>query len=137
MKLIAIVLTYDEARHLPRCLESIKAVTPHILVVDSFSTDDTVAIAASHGARVVQNRWINYARQFNWALSQLGDDIDWVLRLDADEYLTSELQDEICRRLPSLGEDIAGVCCGRRMAFQGRLIRHGGVFPIQIVRLFR
>lgn len=137
MKLVALVLTYNEAKHLPRCLESIKAVTPHILVVDSFSTDDTVAFAEGYGARVVQHEWSYPAAQFNWALTQLDSDADWVLRLDADEYLTPELQSQIRQRLPELGKEIDGVYCDRRMAFQGRLIRHGGVFPIQIVRLFR
>lgn len=137
MKITAIVLTLNEARHLARCLESLYAVVDTILVVDSFSTDETVAIARAHGARVVKHPFVNNAQQFNWALTQLDSYTDWVLRIDADEVLTPELAGEIEERLPSLGLEIDGVFVGRRMAFQGRVIRHGGLFPLQVVRLFR
>ena len=139
MKLVAVVLTLNEARHLPRCLASLDGVADEMLVADCFSTDETLAIARARaqGARVVQRAWVNYATQFNWALTQLDGDTDWVLRLDADEYLTPELAAEIRGRLPGLGPEIDGAYCGRRMTFQGRLIRFGGVFPIRVLRLFR
>jgi glycosyltransferase involved in cell wall biosynthesis len=108
-----------------------------MLVVDSFSTDETLNIADAHGARVIQHTFVTQATQFNWALTQIDDDVVWVLRIDADEYLTEPLRREICERLPTLGADIDGVYCGRRMTFQGRLIRHGGVFPVRVLRLFR
>ena len=56
-----------------------------VLVVDCFSTDDTREIARAQGARVIQHDWVNHATQFNWALTQLDPDTDWVLRLDADD----------------------------------------------------
>lgn len=137
MKLTAIVLTLNEARHLGRCLESIRCVDASVLVVDSFSTDDTLMVAESFGAKVLKHPFVNYASQFNWALSQLDEAIEWVLRLDADEYLTPLLIDEIRSKLPSLGAQVDGVYCGRRMTFQGKLIRFGGVFPIRVLRMFR
>jgi hypothetical protein len=97
-----------------------------VLVADCFSTDETLAIAQAHGARMVQRAWVNYATQFNWALTQLDGDTDCVLRLDADEYLTAELAAEIRARLPGPGPEIDGVDSRRRMTFQGRLIRFGG-----------
>lgn len=139
MKTTAIILTLNEARHLPRCLASLKGVADQVLVADCFSTDDTLRIAEAHGARVVQREWLNYASQFNWALTQLDADLDtdWVLRIDADEYLTPELAAEIQALLPRVGPEVDGVYCERRMTFQGQLIRHGGVFPIRVLRLFR
>lgn len=137
MKLVAIVLTFNEAQHLPRCLESLIGVADEVLVVDSHSTDNTVQIAETRGTRVVQHPWVNYAKQFNWALTQLDADTDWVLRIDADEYLTPELAVEIRAKLPGLGSGIDGVICSRRMTFQRRLIRYGGVFPVRVLRLFR
>jgi glycosyltransferase involved in cell wall biosynthesis len=137
MKLTAIVLTLNEGRHLPRCLESVKSIGGSVLVVDSFSTDDTLRIAESYGAKVVQHPFVNHALQFNWAFSQLDVSAEWVLRLDADEYLTPLLVSEILERLPFLGPQFDGVYCGRRMTFQGKLIRYGGVFPIRVLRLFR
>lgn len=137
MKLVAIILTLNEAKQLPRCLASLKSVVSEVLVADSFSSDETPAIAEAHGARVVQHAFVTQARQFNWALTQLDRDTDWVLRIDADEYLTPVLAAEIRERLPGIGADIDGVFIGRRMTFQGRLIRHGGLFPVRVLRLFR
>jgi glycosyltransferase involved in cell wall biosynthesis len=137
MKLVAVVLTLNEAQHLPRCLASLAGVADAALVADCFSTDDTVRIAQAHGARVVQHPFINQATQFNWALTQLDADADWVLRIDADEVLTPALAAEIRERLPGLDPDIDGVYCGRRMTFQGQRIRFGGLFPIRVLRLFR
>lgn len=137
MNLTAIILTLNEAKHLPRCLKSVNSVGASALVVDCFSTDDTVRIAESYGARVVQHPFVNHGAQFNWALSQLDAGVEWVLRLDADEIITPPLAVEIRDRLPEMGQEICGVYCGRRMTFQGKLIRYGGVFPIRVLRLFR
>ena len=137
MKLVAVVLTLNEAVHLPRCLASLRDVVDSVLVADSFSDDDTVRIAENRGARVVQHPFVTQATQFNWALTQLDEDTDWVLRIDADEYLTPVLAAEIEDQLPGLGPEVNGVICSRRMAFQGRLIRFGGVFPVRVLRLFR
>ena len=133
----AVILTYNESRHLPRCLESVSHVADRVVVADCYSTDDTVAIARDQGARVIQKEWINYADQFNWALKQLSQDTQWVLRIDADEFLTDELVEEIRRKVPLLDDRVAGVEVNRRMTFLGRPIRHGGVFPIRVLRLFR
>lgn len=137
MRIVGIVLTYNEELHLSRCLGSLQDLVTQVVVVDCFSTDQTLEIARSHGARVIQNAWVNHATQFNWALTQIDDDTEWVLRLDADEVLTPALAAEIKSRLPIIGPEIDGVHCGRRMTFQGRLIRHGGVFPVRVLRLFR
>ncbi len=137
MKLVAIVLTLNEAQHLPRCLASLEGVVDRVLVADCFSSDDTVRIAQEQGAQLVQREWVNYATQFNWALTQLDEDTDWVLRIDADEYLTPDLAVEIQESLPGIGPEVDGVFCDRRMTFQGRMIRFGGVFPVRVLRLFR
>ncbi|MCF6354596.1 MAG: glycosyltransferase family 2 protein [Candidatus Polarisedimenticolaceae bacterium] len=137
MKLVAIILTLNEVQHLPRCLASLEGVVNQVLVADSYSTDGTLNIAEAHGAQVVQNPFVTQAMQFNWALTQLEEDTDWVLRIDADEYLTQELIAEIQERLPGIAAEVDGVYFGRRMTFQGRLIRFGGVFPVQVLRLFR
>ena len=137
MKFVAIILTLNEAQHLPRCLASLEGVADQVLVADCFSTDETSRIAKEHGAHLIQREWVNHAIQFNWALTQLDEDTDWVLRIDADEYLTPELVAEIRERLPGIGSEIDGIYCDRRMTFQGKLIRYGGVFPVRVLRLFR
>lgn len=137
MTLTVVVLTFNEERHLARALNSVSQVADRIVIADCFSTDATLDIARSFGARIIQHEWVNHATQFNWALTQLESDTDWVLRLDADEYLTPELVAEVKTQLANVAPEINGVYCGRRMTFQGRLIRYGGVFPIRVLRLFR
>ncbi len=133
----AIILTYNEEKHLSRCIISLEDIASEIVVVDCYSNDATTAIARKHGAIVVQRKWINYATQFNWALTQIGNTTDWVLRIDADEILSSELVAEIRERLPKISSEIDGIYWGRRMAFQQHPIRYGGVFPIRVLRMFR
>lgn len=137
MKLLAIVLTLNEERHLRRCIESIQGVADAVLVMDCYSTDNTLKLANELGARVLQKAWVNHATQFNYAITQLGEDVDWVLRIDADEYLTPALAAEIQQNMLNLPSDVDGVSFPRGMTFMGRLIRHGGVFPVQVLRLFR
>ncbi len=137
MKLVAIILTLNEEQHLARCIASLAGLATDVVIADCYSTDATLAIAKAHSARVVQRDWVSHAVQFNWALTQIDTNTDWVLRIDADEYLTPELVEQFKASLASVGTRFDGVYCGRRMTFQGRLIRHGGVFPIRVLRLFR
>ena len=137
MKISAIILTYNESLHLARCIDSLAGVVNEVVVVDCYSTDDTCDIAHAKGANILQHEWVNYATQFNWALSKIDNNTEWVLRIDADEVLTPELAEEMRRRVPEFGVDIDGVFCGRRMTFMGRAIRYGGIFPIRVLRLFR
>jgi len=137
MTLTVVILTKNEARHIDRAIRSVQGFAGRIYVVDSGSTDATVKIAADLGAKVLNNPWVNYATQFNWALDHLPEDTDWVLRLDADEYVTGQLADEILRELFSFRKEIGGVYLSRRMTFLGRPIHWGGVFPIRVLRLFR
>jgi glycosyltransferase involved in cell wall biosynthesis len=133
-QLTVIILTQNEALHIARAILSVRDVADRILVVDSGSTDGTVQIAARHGATVLRHGWVNHAVQFNWALDQIADTQGWVLRLDADEVITQTLADEIKAGLP---EDVDGCYIGRGIKFMGQLVKHGGVFPISTLRLFR
>lgn len=137
MSLTVVILTKNEEQHIVRALASVAAVADRCFVIDSGSTDRTVSFARDAGAVVLESPWVNYATQFNLALSQLPDDTDWVLRLDADEVVTEALAREISHRLALLPEDVAGVYVPRRMKFLGRDIRWGGVFPVHVMRLFR
>ena len=137
MSVTAIILTFNEEQHLARCIESLRDLNAEILVVDCFSNDQTVEIATSRGARVFQHKWVNYAAQFNWALTQLAPATEWVLRIDADEILTPGLAKEIRMVLPGIPVTVLGVYLNRRMTFLGESIRYGGVFPVKVLRLFR
>lgn len=131
--LTVIILTRDEAQHIGRAIASVKDVATRIVVVDSGSTDETVRLAKDAGAEVLHHPWVNYATQFNWALDQIKGTPGWVLRLDADEIVTPDLANQLAAGLP----DVDGIYIGRRMYFMGQPIRHGGLFPIRVLRLFR
>jgi glycosyltransferase involved in cell wall biosynthesis len=128
--LTVVILTFNEELHIERCLRSVEGVAQKIFIVDSYSTDRTVEIAESMGAVVVQRKWKNYADQFQWGIDHYpehcGGESAWVMRLDADEYLTPELREEICQRLPSESQDVTGLIVERHVFFMGRVIRHGG-----------
>ncbi|NMW24733.1 glycosyltransferase family 2 protein, partial [Rhodanobacter denitrificans] len=93
------VITHNEAESIARCLDSVPFAAEK-LVVDSGSDDDTVAIARAHGARVVHQDWLGFGAQRNFASNQCSH--DWILVLDADEYLSPELAAELQQRLPAL-----------------------------------
>ncbi len=132
-----IILTFNEEIHIKRCIESIKDLADEIFIVDCFSKDKTTEIAESLGAKVHQNKWeSSYAKQFNWALDNLPIKSEWVLRLDADEYLTPELQKEIEKRLPHLRNDVNGVVFKRRHIFLSKWIKRG-TYPVKLLRLFK
>lgn len=117
--LTVVILTRNEERHIARSISSVAGIADRIFVADSGSMDRTIVIAKEFGAEVRYNPWVNYATQFNWALDQLGDDTEWVLRLDADEIVTDELATEILTSLPKLGATIDAVYVPRRMTFMG------------------
>ncbi len=133
-----VILTHNEEKHLERCIRSVLPVTSKIIVVDSFSTDQTVKLAKSLGAEVYQNKWPgSQALQFNWALENIDIGSPWILRMDADEYLMPELADEINRKMPELDPKINGIYLRRRVYFMDKWIRFGGFYPTNILRIWR
>jgi glycosyltransferase involved in cell wall biosynthesis len=137
-ELSVVVLTFNEERNLPACLHSLASLAAQIFIVDSGSTDRTVAIAKSFGAQVVSHPFESHARQWQWALSTLPVG-GWVLALDADQSLSPELRDVIARELPTWhgASAPAGAYLNRRQIFRGRWIRHGGYYPKYLLKLFR
>lgn len=132
-----IILTHNEEIHIGRCIESLKSIAKNIFVVDSFSTDSTVEIAESLGARVFQHAWKNYADQFQCGLDNCPINTGWVMRMDADEYLEPALQKEIQKRLPSISSDVDGIYLKRKVLFYGQWIRYGGFYPQILLRIWR
>lgn len=134
----AIILTFNEELHIQRCINSIKKLTDNILVVDSLSCDDTLNILKKNNVQVLSRKWPgNHSEQFNWALAQLPKSTDWVIRIDADEIFDSDLIDNIKTTLSGVGSEINGITFKRRIVFQGKPIRFGGVGKNTVLRLFR
>lgn len=132
-----IILTYNEERHIQRCVEHAKRTAKRIYVVDSFSTDRTCEIAEECGAVVLQNTYVNQAQQFQWALDNCKIDTEWTMRLDADEYLSPDLEKEMEVRLPQLDKNVTGVYLRLGVIFMEHLLKHGYIKPVTILRLWR
>lgn len=133
----AIILTKNEAKHIERCINSLKGVCDDIVVVDSQSTDDTVDIAKRLGARVFVNPWKNYATQFNYGVYQCGITADWMWRIDADEFLEGNIGRAVRTALETCGDDVNGVYVRKRIDFMGRPLLHGGWYPTYHLKVFR
>lgn len=135
--LSVILLTHNEERHIERCLKSLLPVTDKIFIVDSGSTDRTVELATALGAVVVSNPWVNYATQFNFGIRNTPFQTEWLMRMDADEYLLPELAGEIREKLGNVSENVSGIYVKRRVMFMDKWIRRGGYYPTWLMRLWR
>ena len=116
MDISVVILTYNEELHIGRCLDNVSLFAKDIFIIDSFSTDRTLQIVKEYpNVIVLQNKWENnHAKQFNWGLEHASIKTEWVLRLDADEYLLPELIEELNERLDTLDDDITGIIFNRR-----------------------
>lgn len=138
MNLSVIILTFNEENHIERCIKSIQLFAKEIFIIDSFSTDNTVVLAESLGAKVFQNTWKNnYATQLNWGLENCPIQTKWVMRLDADEYVTPALANEITQKLESLESNITGIYVKRQVYFMNKWIKHGGYYPTWLLRVWQ
>ena len=135
--LTVIILTYNEEIHIERCIRSLLPIAKKIFIVDSFSDDNTVNIAESLGAEVKQRKWLNYADQFQWGLDNCPIESEWVMRIDADEYLDNIMQNELHNVLENSSENISGYICNLRNVFLGKKIRYGGYDPLKLLRVWR
>lgn len=133
----AVILTFNEAHHIERALLSIKPLVSEIFVIDSGSSDGTVQLAESLGATVMYNKWVNHAVQFQYGLDNAPITSEWIMRLDADEILEPDLIANLKRVMPTLSPEVKGINFHRKHIFMGRFIKHGGRYPVTLLRLWR
>jgi glycosyltransferase involved in cell wall biosynthesis len=133
-----IVLTYNEEKNVEECLRSVSEWADEVFVVDSGSTDATLEISSRYTSNVVEHPFENYSRQRNWAQDTLPLRNEWVLHIDADERVSSELAKSFRIFFDSgQAESVNGAMFSRRTVFMGRWIRHGGHYPVFHTRLYR
>ncbi|MCI0559360.1 MAG: glycosyltransferase family 2 protein [Nitrososphaera sp.] len=135
MSISILILTLNEEVNLPECLNTVRW-SDDIVVLDSLSTDGTVAIAEATGARVVQRKFDNWSSHQNWALENISFRHEWVFYIDADERMTEELKEELLREAKKDGNKNVAYFCGRRNFFMGKWIKHA-MPPSYIMRFFR
>ncbi|HEX8656012.1 MAG TPA: glycosyltransferase family 2 protein [Hymenobacter sp.] len=132
ISLSVVIITFNETANIARCLQALGEVPDEVLVVDSFSTDNTVAICQQHGARVIQHPFAGYVEQKNYATAHAR--FDHVLQLDADEVLTNELRQSICAVKQNWQH--AAYSLARLTNYCGHWVRHGGWYPDRKLRLY-
>ena len=133
-----IILTFNEEKHISRCIASAKSVSDNIHVVDSFSNDNTEALCREANVKFHKHIFISHSNQINWALENINFNTKWIFRLDADEILSEPLVE----RLKSLSsnkhsDNINGYLIRRIIWFQGKKIVWGGMKNIYHLRMWR
>ncbi|HOX22466.1 MAG TPA: glycosyltransferase family 2 protein [Elusimicrobiales bacterium] len=128
------LIALNEEKDLPSCLDSVQGLAAEIALIDSGSSDGTVAIASARGAKIAKRVFTNYAEQKNAALALAGN--DWVLHLDPDEQLTPELKAEITQLL-SATPDCDAYEIPYINYFLGQRMRHSGLDGEKHIRLFK
>lgn len=137
LDLTVVILTFNEERHIERCIKSVSSFVRRVVIVDSFSTDKTKEIALGLGATVLENAFVNHSKQFHWGLEHSAIDTQWVMRLDADEVIEPDLAENLTLELPDLARSVVGITLKRKHIFMGRWIRHGGRYPVTLLRIWR
>lgn len=132
-RLSAVIITKNEEANIRRCLESVK-FADEMIVIDSSSTDKTVAIAQELGARVFTTDWKGYGAAKQEGVEKATG--EWIISIDADEQIPSTLAQEIKNRIES-SNGIAGFYVKRKTNFLGRWILHCGWYPDYVLRLFQ
>lgn len=135
----AIILTKNEEVNIARCINSIAELADRIVVVDSGSTDKTLEIAKKMGAEIYCHEpFEHYAKQFNWALDNVGVQTKWIYRIDADEVVTDELKKEIINACAEHSDDdVNGFVMKFKVYFMGRFLTHGGIYPFYNLTIFK
>ena len=130
--LSAVMITKNAAASIERSLASLASVVDEIVIVDSGSTDDTLSIAQQFNANIVYQQWLGFGLQKQFAVNYASS--DWVLCIDADEWLSDELQKSIGQLRHRQEAHVYQLC--RKNCFMGRFLRHGEAYPDKNIRLF-
>jgi glycosyltransferase involved in cell wall biosynthesis len=133
-----IILTYNDEKLIEDCLKSVYGWTESVFIVDSFSTDSTLEVVKKYASNIYQNRFENYSTQRNWALETLPINAEWVLNLDSDHRVSTELRNEIFKVFSQgIDENVKGFLISRKTIFMCRWIKYGGHYPVYQANLFR
>ncbi|GGE12181.1 glycosyltransferase family 2 protein [Psychroflexus salis] len=133
IQLSAVIITFNEEEHLEKCLQSIIDVADEIVVVDSYSTDRTKEICQKFKVKFIEQKFLGYLEQKNFAITQASN--DYILSLDGDEALSEDLQKSILNLKKNWVYD--GYFCNRRNNYGGYWVKHSHWYPDKKLRLFK
>lgn len=136
LSITGLILTYNEEIHIERCIKSLIKSVDEIIIVDSFSNDKTIKIARKFKkVKIFQRKFIHQANQMNWAMKNLHFKTEWILRIDADEYIDESKKNFFINKLNN--KNINGYIITRKIKFLGKIINYGITSPHKTLRLWR
>jgi len=133
-KITALLPTFNSQATVKSTLDSIKWAD-EIIVIDSFSNDDTIKIASEYGTKVYQHEYINSAKQKNWAIQHCSN--QWIFQIDSDETLEEKAEEIIRKAINNAGENTHCFKMPRKNHVLGKWVKYGGLYPDWEFRLFR
>lgn len=137
LPITVVVLTYNEALNLDKCLSSVDSYADEIIIVDSGSKDNTLNVASKFNSKIFSHKFETHNKQWIWALNNTDIKNEWVMGLDADQTSTKELWEEISLIFNDGTENIDGIYINRKYIFRGQWIKYGGMFPKYLLKLFK
>lgn len=132
-----IILTFNEEQHLPRLLASIAALNAKLYVLDSGSSDRTIAIAHDFGAETFVHPFENHPQQWHFALAHFKVETPWTIGLDADQIVSPELFERLKNFRNADYPDLNGIYFNRKNIFKGKWLKYGGYYPFYLLKMFR
>jgi hypothetical protein len=123
--------------HLPRLLQSIAGLNAGVYILDSGSTDQTIAIAQNAVVEILQHPFKNHPRQWDYALKSFNIKTPWVICLDADQVITRQLYNRLLNFRDAHHQQVNGIYFNRKNFFKGKWIKHGGYFPFYLLKMIR
>ena len=136
LDITVIILTYNEQLHLGRCIKSVKKFVKQVIVIDSYSNDKTLEICKKYKVRIYKNKFINQAKQMNWALKNVNIKSKWIFRIDADEITDKNFFYKIKDIIINKG-NISGIIIKRKIIFLNKLINYGLTSPHKTLRIWK
>lgn len=134
----AIILTFNEEKNIKECLSSLSNFANRIIVIDSYSTDNTKSICESFNVEFYEHKFETHAKQFEYGLNNFNINTKWIIRLDADERLSQEAKSELISLCNEhCDDDVNGIIVHFKLYFLGKYLKHGGVYPIKKLIVFK
>ena len=133
----AIILTYNEEKHIKRCILSIRKFVKKIIIIDSYSNDKTIQIAKKYKTKIYKHQFVNQSKQINWGIKNIKFTTKWLLRIDADEIFTDKLKDKLIVKLNDNRKKYNGITINRKIRFLNKDINFGGVSPHKTLRIWK
>lgn len=137
LAITALILTFNEELNIEKCLKSLSSWVSEIIILDSNSTDSTIELARKYTDRIYFHDFETHTKQWNWALTNIEIKNEWVLGLDSDQIVSTELKAKLMETFTGNSPAANGFYFKRKQIFLGKWIKYGGYYPKYLLKLFK